>query len=755
MSNSTIHQATRGDTRPNTSPAARLSTSRPDAHAAALRSDKIREEHLRRLAIVYVRQSTQQQVLEHRESTARQYALADRAVVLGWPRAAVEVIDEDQAHSGSSAEGRSGFQRLLTEVSSDRVGLILGLEMSRLARSCKDWHALLELCAIYRTLLADADGLYDPDHYNDRLLLGLKGTMSEAELHILKSRLQQGMWNKAQRGEVLNHAPLGYVRTPAGDFVIDPDEQVQAVVRLIFEQFTRRGSVSGLLRWLARQDVTLPIRPHFGADRGELQWRRPNRVTLLNLLHHPIYAGAYRWGHREVDPRKKIPGRPTTGRTFNTHDRCRVLIRDRFPAYISWEEFEHNQKKLRENRTLAKMRTAPRRGPSVLAGLVVCGRCGHRMLVSYTNVATRMTLRYSCQRDAIDYGVDACQSLSGAALESFVVERLLQAVSPASLELSLAASADIERQRKQLDDHWQQRLARSRYEVEQARRQYAAVDPDHRLVARELERRWDEALRANEALQADYGRFARDCPRQVSPHEREQILALAENVPALWHTASTTPEDRQMIARLLLEQVLVTIEGDTDRVDVELRWAGGFVSRHALSRPVQTYEQLSNYRELVARIDALRATPTTLSAIAATLNAEGFRPPKRSLRFTKGILSGFLRERGVRIGPLPRSVTDEQYLRAHERWLADLAAELSMPIATLHRWQRVGWLASRKVAAAGGRWAIYADADELLRLRRLRDSPRGWPQPYPRELITPKLKTTPDPKSSTIVTIAR
>jgi DNA invertase Pin-like site-specific DNA recombinase len=755
MSNSTIHQATRSDARPNTSPAARLSTSRPDAHSAALRSDKIREEHLRRLAIVYVRQSTQQQVLEHRESTARQYALADRAVAWGWPRAAVEVIDEDQAHSGSSAAGRSGFQRLLTEVSSDRVGLILGLEMSRLARSCKDWHALLELCAIYRTLLADADGLYDPDHYNDRLLLGLKGTMSEAELHILKSRLQQGMWNKAQRGEVLNHAPLGYVRTPAGDFVIDPDEQVQTVVRLIFEQFTRRGSVSGLLRWLARHEVMLPIRPHFGADRGELQWRRPNRVTLLNLLHHPIYAGAYRWGHREVDPRKKIPGRPTTGRTFHAHDQCRVLIRDRFPAYISWEEFEQHQKQLRENSAWTKMRTPPRRGPSVLAGLVVCGRCGHRMLVSYTNVATRMTLRYSCQREAIDYGVDACQSLSGAALESFVIERLLQAVSPASLELSLAASADIERQRKQLDDHWQQRLARSHYEVEQARRQYAAVDPDHRLVARELERRWDEALRANEALQTDYGRFARDCPRQVSPHEREQILALAENVPALWHAASTTPEDRQMIARLLLEQVLVTIEGDTDRVDVELRWTGGFVSRHALSRPVQTYAQLSNYRELVARINALRATPTTLSAIAATLNAEGFRPPKRSLRFTKGILSGFLRERGVRIGPLPRSVTDEQYLRAHERWLADLAAELSMPIATLHRWQRVGWLASRKVAAAGGRWAIYADADELLRLRRLRDSPRGWPQPYPRELITPKLKTTPDPKSSTIVTTAR
>jgi len=286
--------------------------------------------------------------------------------------------------------------------------------------------------------------------------------------------------------------------------------------------------------------------------------------------------------------------------------------------------------------------------------------------------------------------------------------------------------------------HWQQRLSRSRYEVEQSRRQYAAVDPEYRLVARELERRWDETLRADEQLQADYARFARNCPIQLSQHEREQVLALAKNLPALWHADSTTPEDRQAIARLLLEQVTVTVEGNTDRVDVELRWAGGFVSRHTLYRPVQTYERLSNYDELVQRIDTLRATRKTLSQIAATLNNEGFRPPKRTRHFTQAILSRFLRERGVRTGPLPRGMADEQHLEADEWWLADLAAQLKMPIATMHRWQRVGWVTSRKVTAAGGRWAIYADTAELVRLRRLRDSPRGWPQPYPGELITPK-----------------
>jgi DNA invertase Pin-like site-specific DNA recombinase len=706
--------------------------------AGALRSEKITEQHLQKRAIVYVRQSTQQQVLEHRESTARQYALVDRAVALGWPLAAVEVIDEDQGHSGSSAEGRSGFQRLLVEISSDRVGLVLGLEMSRLARSCKDWHVLLELCAIYRTLLADTDGLYDPSHYNDRLLLGLKGTMSEAELHILKSRLQQGMWNKAQRGAVLNHAPIGYVRTPGGDFELDPDAQVQSVVRLVFDQFERRGSVNGVLRWLAVHDVKLPVRPHCGVIRGQLEWRRPNRGTLLNLLHHPIYAGAYRWGHRETDPRKKVPGRPTTGRTLRAHGACRVLIRDRFAAYISWETFETNQQKLTENSTMGKLLSAPRHGPSILAGLIVCGRCGHRMLVGYNNTSSKKTLRYSCLRNAIDYGQPACQSLSGAALESFVVERLLQAVMPASLELSLAASEDIERERAQVDQHWQHRLARSRYEVDQARRQYSTVEPEHRLVARELERRWDEALRADEQLQSDYTRFARDCPARLWSDDRAMILALASDLPALWKATTTTPEDRQTIARLLLEQVTVTVEGETDRVDVELRWAGGFVSRHTLHRPVQTYQQLSNYEELVQRVDALRSAGNTLSDVASMLNDEGFHPPKRSSQFTKGILSNFLRERAVHTAARPRDADRDPQLAAHEWWLTDLAAELKMPISTLHRWQHVGWVTSRKIVSGKGCWAIFADADELLRLRRLRASPRRWPQPYPTELITPK-----------------
>jgi len=283
-----------------------------------LRSPKFKPWHFDRTAIVYVRQSTPQQVIDHQESTSRQYALADRAVALGWPHAQVVVIDDDLGKSGQSAEGRPGFQRLLAEVALDHVGIIFGLEMSRLARSCKDWHQLLELCGRFQTLLADADAVYDPTDHNDRLLLGLTGIMSEAELHIIKGRMHQGKLNKARRGELLGPPPIGYRKRGKTELLIDPDEQVQAVVRLLFDQFDQQGTLQGLLRYLVHHQIRLPVRPHGGPNRDQLEWRRPCRETLQNLLHHPVYAGAYRYGYRPTDPRRKQPGRPSTGRSRAT-----------------------------------------------------------------------------------------------------------------------------------------------------------------------------------------------------------------------------------------------------------------------------------------------------------------------------------------------------------------------------------------------------------------------------------------------------
>lgn len=711
-----------------------LATAATSDMPMSLLSPKIRPWHLQRKAIVYIRQSTPQQVLEHRESADRQYSLVHRAAALGWPQDGVEVVDEDQGRSAQTVEGRLGFQYLLAEIGLDHVGIILGLEMSRLARSNKDWHQLLELCAIFRTLLADQDGLYDPTDYNDRLLLGLKGTMSEAELHVLRSRMYQGLLNKARRGEVFNHPPAGYIKLPTGTFVLDPDEQVQGVIRLLFDQFQRQGSICGLLHYLVEHNIRMPIRPHHGPNRGQLEWRRPNRVTLQYLLHHPLYAGYYRWGHRPCDPRRKLGGRPGTGRTIRAPEECLVLLEGRCPAYITVERFWANQRRLESNH--AASLKGVRHGPSLLGGLLVCARCGRRLLVGYTNAGRG--LRYSCIRGRLDYGEPLCQSLSGQRLDALVSAQVLSVLQPAALELHLSAAADVAQERRRLHLHWQQQLERSRYEAERAARQYQAVEPENRLVTRELERRWEEALAEQTRLTEEYERFCRSQPASLSAAEQEQIRSLARDIPQLWHADTTTSAERQRLVRFLIEQIEVSVQGETDQVEVAIRWAGGFVSRHSLARAVQAYEQLTDYARLRARIAELRAAGKSMAAVAESLNQEGFRPPKRATRFSKDMVAGFL-AKGGRSGPRPATLSAKGLLHKGEWLLTDLARHLRMPSATLHRWRKVGWVLARKLHVPGGHWALWADATELKRLARLRGHQRPRrDQPIPTELTTPK-----------------
>jgi DNA invertase Pin-like site-specific DNA recombinase len=401
----------------------------------------------------------------------------DHAVALGWPRERVQVIDEDQGKSGASAEQRLGFHYLLAEVALDHAGLILSTEVSRPARCCKDWYQLLEQCARFHTLLGDGDGLYDPTDYNDRLLLGLKGMMSEAELHVLKERMYKAKLLKESRGELFELPPIGYVKLPGGAFAIDPDEQVQAVVRLIFDQFDLQGTVHGVLRYLVHHKIQIPVRSHRRVNQGQLEWHRPNRPTLLNLLHHPIYAGAYRRGHRAIDPRKKKPGCRHSGKQFLPPEQCRVLLRDRLPAYITWERFEANQRRLAANSAKPDALGPPRQGAALLPGLLYCGRCGRRMQVHYSG--RKNTPSYACTRNCSDYGAPLCQSLSGRSLDDLVAAQILQAVAPAALEASLAAVADIERERAGLRQQWVLKIERVRYEAERACRQYQACEPDY------------------------------------------------------------------------------------------------------------------------------------------------------------------------------------------------------------------------------------------------------------------------------------
>jgi DNA invertase Pin-like site-specific DNA recombinase len=674
--------------------------------------------------------------LEHRESAALQYDLARRAVAWGWPQERVLIIDEDQGQSAKWVEGRQGFQRLLAEVSLDHVGLVLGIEMSRLARSCKDWHQLLEVCALFRTLLADQDGLYDPTNYNDRLLLGLKGTMSEAELHILQGRLNQGRLNKARRGELLNHPVTGYIRVPGDHLALDPDEQVQTVVRLLFDKFEELGTVNRLLQYLVRHGIRLGIRPHYGPNRGNLEWRRPCRETLLNILHHPCYAGAYTHGRRPSDPRRKIPGRPGTGRRVASWEKCEVLIRDHHPAYITWDRFLANQRRMADNLARTQSRGAPREGPSLLGGLVTCGKCDCRMMVRYTGSPPRVS--YACNRQQIEYAEPFCQNLAGKVLDELIARQVLRVLEPAALELSLRAAEGSQRERDRLHQHWQQRLERASYQSDRTARQYHAVEPENRLVVRQLEHLWEEALREQRELEEAYDRFLREQPPELTTAERESILSLASDIPALWNAPSTTAADRKTLLRHLVERVVVAVQGNSELVDVSVEWVGGYASQHQLVRPVARYEQLHHYRELLARAVQLRDEGRSTSQIAEQLNRESWRPPKRRQTFNGPMVRALLSRCGSH-DRRSRANDTVAVLRRHEWWFPDLAGQLDMPHPTLYSWLRRGWVHARQLSGDQGRWVLWADQEELDRLHRLRTCPHTWSdQPLFRELTIPK-----------------
>jgi DNA invertase Pin-like site-specific DNA recombinase/uncharacterized protein YndB with AHSA1/START domain len=683
---------------------------RPRA-AGTLPSHKIQPRHLARSAVVYVRQSTVQQIQRHQESTRIQYGLKELAERYGWLPDQVQIIDDDLGVSGASSEGRAGFQRLLGEVALDRVGLILGVEMSRLARSCKDWYQLLELCAVFGTLIGDLDGLYDPAQYNDRLLLGLKGTMSEAELHVLKQRLEQGRLAKARRGELGRPVPLGYVRRPSGEVALDPDEEVRAMVRCVFEQFERLGTIGGVLRHLGRHGMRLGVRVHSGPHKGEIAWRRPNRATLTQLLHNPTYAGVYAYGRRVTDPRRRTPGRRGTGRLLVAPDQWLVCLKDRLPAYISWDQYQQNLAQLASHRSRRTVPGAPRKGAALLQGLVICGLCGARM---FTHSKGKHS-RYECRREQQYYGGSKCQGLRARVLDAEVSRLALKALAPSALEVSLRVSEDLERARAELEAQWRRRLARARYEAERAARQYHAVEPENRLVARTLEAAWEEKLRAQRKLEEEYERSCREQPRVLTEEERQAIRALAEDLPALWNARTTTVEDRKAILRQIVERVVVKVEGETEWMEVMVHWAGGHKTYRRLRRPVRRTRQLNSYTDLCARLRALKDEGHDAAQIANRLNREGWRRPQRGARFTGRAVRRLLGLTGI--APT-RHRGDRSELGPEEWWVPELACEVGCTVSAIHKRLRRGSLSGRQLDGPRGRWVVLAGDEDLVRLRR-------------------------------------
>ena len=582
---------------------------------------KVTAAHLERDAYLYVRQSTPRQVVENTESTQRQYALRERALAQGWPPERIHVIDCDLGKSAAApTTERDGFQQLVSEVALGKAGLVLGLEVSRLARNSVDWHRLLELCARAGTLILDEDGLYDPASFNDRLLLGLKGEMSQAELHILKARMRGGVLNQARRGELKMAPPIGLVHRPDGTPGLDPDQAVQAAVRLAFETFARMRSAMQTVRWFRDEGIRFPRRVRIGPNKGELLWGALDHARLLQILHNPRYAGAF------------VYGRVRTGRTPDGKYHARTVpqakwpyvIQDVHPGYIGWAQFEANQQCLAANALGFghERKCGPaREGPALLQGRALCGLCGARMGVHYATEQGVSVPSYVCQEAAVRSGARVCQRVPGKIVDPAISALVLELVQPLTLEVALAIQQEVDARWAETDAVRRQQVERARYDAQLARRRYMQVDPDHRLVADALEADWNAALRAQGAAQEEYDR-RREHHRQLADEEaRRKILSLAQDFPRLWNEPALEPRERKRMLRLLMEDATLV---KTDVITVHVRLRGGAARTLVLPRP----EPIAHIRKVkpavVAEIDRLLEHHGDRE-IAEMLTQQGFR----------------------------------------------------------------------------------------------------------------------------------
>lgn len=640
---------------------------------------KVRAEHLKRDAYLYIRQSTIQQVFHNTESTQRQYALKQRAVALGWPAEQVNVIDGDQAHSGASAADREGFQKLVAEVGMGRAGIVLGLEVSRLARNCSDWYRLLEICGLTGTLILDEEGLYDPANFNDRLLLGLKGTMSEAELHVLRARLQGGIRNKARRGELRIPLPVGLVYDMQDKVILDPDKQVQQTLRTFFEVYRRTGSALAIVRYFDRNGLTFPRRLRGGATKGQLAWGPLSHTRAVQVLRNPRYAGAFVYGRMKA--RKRTDGRysikPVPQEDWHT------LIPDAHPGYITWEQYQDHLRVLHscaQARGKDRRNGPPGQGPALLQGLVVCGVCGRRMTVGYHMRQGKPVVDYKCQHEMCDHGKDVCQIIPGYGVDQAVGELLLEMAQPVTLELAFAVQAELQTRLEEVDKLRRQQVQRAQYEADVARNRFMQVDPNNRLVADALEADWNDKLRALTEAQEQYEQQRQKDRVALDEDSRQKVLALAQDLPRLWNDPNTSDQDRKRMVRLLIEDVTLT---KNDVIRVQIRFKGGATKELTVPRPFGAWKDRMTNPDVVRQIDQLLEEGTD-ACIAGELNRQGFRSGMKQA-FTPAIVAKIRRKYKLR----PRY----DRLRRHGlRDIEEMATELAVCRQTINTWYRHGLL---------------------------------------------------------------
>jgi DNA invertase Pin-like site-specific DNA recombinase len=645
-------------------------------------SGKVTAGHLARTAYLYVRQSTLRQVVHNTESTARQYALRQRAVALGWPAEQIVTIDCDQGQSGASTADREGCQRLVAEVGIGRAGIVLGLEVSRLARNNADWHRLLELCSLSNTLILDEDGLYDPGNFNDRLLLGLKGTMSEAELHFIRARLRGGQLSKARRGELKLPLPVGLVYDPADQVVLDPDTGVQQAVRLLFDTFAATGSARMVVKTFAEQQLQFPLRVRTGAHKGELAWMPLKHWRVLSVLHNPRYAGAFCYGRRREittpDGRRSLESLP--------REQWTALIHDAHSGYITWESFEHNQTALAANaQAHGTERTAgpAREGSALLQGLAVCGRCGRRMTVGYHTRRSTVHPYYQCVTASIQDGTSRCQGVPGTGVDAAITTLVLDTLTPLTLEVALNVQAELAERAEEADQLRASHVERARHRAENARRRYLSVDPDNRLVADSLEADWNDALRQLRDAQDAYDR-ATAADHALDEQKQADIRTLAVDFPRLWADPATPQRERKRMIRLIIDDVTLD---KTDVINLNVRFRGGQSASLTVPIPPMAWQTRQTDPDTIAALDRLLDDHTDAET-AAALNATGHRSGE-GREFTPGIVANLRRAHG-----LP---SRHDRLRTAGMLTGDeLAAQLDVHPVTVKKWVRAGLLDSHK-----------------------------------------------------------
>jgi DNA invertase Pin-like site-specific DNA recombinase len=654
----------------------------PDSHS------KVQARHLKRNAYLYVRQSTLRQVFENTESTKRQYDLRRRATGLGWRVDQVVVIDSDLGQSGASAVDREGFQRLVTEVSLGRAGIVMGLEVSRLARNSTDWHRLLEICALSDTLILDEDGIYDPAHFNDRLLLGLKGTMSEAELHVLRARLRGGILNKARRGELEIRLPIGFVYDAAARVRLDPDVRVQESIRQLFRTFQRTGSASATVKAFRDQGLQFPRRLFRGPNKGDVLWNELDHSRVLWVLHHPRYTGAFCYGR--THQRKRPDGDHVVVRL--APEEWTALIRDAHDAYITWEEFEQNVQRLRENAQALgaeREKGPPREGPALLQGLAVCALCGERMTVRYHTRGARQVPDYVCQSRSIQRAQPVCQKIQGSVLDDAIGKLLVEMVTPLTLEVALAVQKELESRDDESERLRLHEVERVRHEADLARRRFMQVDPDNRWVVDSLEAEWNQALRALAEAKERYEKQRQADRAGLDEEQRAAIMALATDFPRLWNDPRTPQRERKRMARLLVADVTLLKGSD---VRAEVSFHGGATHTLTLALPKSAWMLRQTSAAVIAEINRLLDEHTDRE-IAELLNRQGMISGEGK-RFNRMMVARIRANYGL----------ESRYSRLRARGLLtlnEIAAHLGVAAATVKNWRRAGLLRAHRCDGRG------------------------------------------------------